>query len=238
MYNSREIIKKEDGFLAYWFSAQVAYVIVRATEKLPLTPNHFTFASLVIGFVAAWYFSQGDSLSLIIGVILLNISFIFDCCDGQISRLKGLQSKMGHWFDYHSDKLKDGALLIGFAYGAYTSSGEEILWIFVIAFIAIFFQFLRNITALTRDNFKWEHEGNKDKMHSVVKKTDNEGQLVRTLRHSALFKLSDRVLLYTLFGLLNMAKEGIILYAALETFFSFSSAYLNYKIFYQYDKKE
>lgn len=228
------VIKKDDGFLAYYFSAQLAYYLVLATKKLPLTPNHFTAISLVLGLLAAGFFSMGDYTSLVIGVIFLNISFICDCADGQLSRLKGLQSKFGQWFDYHGDKLKDGALLLGLAYGAFVNSGQTLWWIFVVAFAAIFFQFMRNITFLNRVNFNLEHK-EKDEQHSSSKLTGS--QLLRTLKNSSMFKLSDRVLLFTIFALLNLVVEGIIVYAALELFYSSMSAYLNYKAFNRFDKK-
>lgn len=228
MNSPREIIKKEDGFLAYYFSAQVAYVVVRATERLPLVPNHFTALSLLLGLAAAWQFAVGTTTSLWVGVVLLHVSFILDCADGQLSRLKQLQSKTGHWFDYHSDKLKDGALLAGFAYAAYTMSNETNIWIFLVAFAAIFFQFLRNISALNRDIFLLKHSGAADRAHTILKPTSNN-QLLRTLKNSSLFKLSDRVLLYTIFGVLTEPALGIIVYAILETFFSCVSALLTYK---------
>lgn len=233
----RWVIKKDDGFFAYYFSAQVANAIVRLLRRLPITPNMYTAASLILGFVAAYTFWLGDYRSVVIGVVLLNISFILDCCDGQCSRLKGLQSKMGHWFDYHSDKLKDGALLLGLAHGVFVTEGEQLWWIFVVAFIAMFFQFLRNITALTRDNFKLEHEGKKDEARPLLKERGH-GQLMKTLKNSSLFKLSDRVLLFTVFGLLGAVKELILVYAALEVFYSFASAAINYKMFKKFDRSQ
>ncbi len=234
--NPRSIIKKEDGVLAYWFSAQVAYLIVRAFSKLPVKPNHYTFLSLILGLATAVLFATGEYMYLIIGIIVLHLSFILDCCDGQVSRLKGLQSKKGHWFDYHSDKIKDGFILLGAAYGVFQASGVSMYWIFIVAFIAIFFQFLRNIAALNRDNFKLEHEGKKDKMHSPLE-GKKQSQFLTTVKHSVLFKLSDRVLLFTVFGLMNRLKEAIIIYAVLELFYSLSSASLNYKYFQEFDNK-
>lgn len=241
--NPRSIIKKEDGFLAYFFSAQMAYLIVRAFERLSLRPNHYTFASLVLGFLAAYLFSRGDVLLLLIGVAVLHVSFIFDCCDGQVSRLKGLGSKMGHWFDYHSDKLKDGAELLGLSYGAFVLSGKTDWWIFVVAFIVIFFQFLRNITALNRDLFTLEHRGKKDDLHSPITTNEHSSQLLRTLKHSALFKLSDRVLLFTVivvatYFYTEVLSYGIIFYACLEVVYALLSAYMNYRLFYRFDKQQ
>jgi phosphatidylglycerophosphate synthase len=234
----RQIIKREDGLMAYYFSSQVAYLVVRATAFLPLRPNHFTAASLVLGLVAAWYFSLGDFRSIVIGLILLHVSFIFDCCDGQLSRLKGLQSKMGHWFDYHSDKIKDGATLLGFAIGAFHVSGDRDWWIFGIAFAAIFFQFLRNIAALNRDVFRLEQAGEKATAAHTKIAPGSQGQLLRSLKHTLLFKLSDRVALFTIFGLLGLAKWGVVVYAGLEVFYSLVSAGLNYRTFARYDRAQ
>lgn len=230
----RSVIKKDDGVLAYYFSAQVAHLIVRMLRRLPITPNHYTVASLVLGFLAAWLFSEGTYSTTLWGLLALHVSFMFDCCDGQVSRLKGLASRMGHWFDYHSDKLKDGAVLFGWAYGVYMMSDERSVWVFWIAFVTIFFQFLRNITALTRDNFMLETQGKKDAPHPLVA-SGAGSQFLRTIKNSSLFKLSDRVLLYTIFGLLNLAWVGLVVYACLEVLYALSSAALNYRMFHRYD---
>lgn len=234
----RSVIKKDDGVLAYYFSAQIANLIVRMLRQLPITPNHYTIASLLLGFVAAWLFAQGSSNGMLWGLLALHISFIFDCCDGQVSRLKGLASRMGHWFDYHADKLKDGAVLFGWAYGIYVLSDERSVWVFWIVFVTIFFQFLRNITALNRDNFMLETQGKKDAPHPLIATGagSNAGsQFLRTVKNSSLFKLSDRVLLYTIFGLLNLAWVGLVVYACLEVLYAISSAALNYRMFHRYD---
>ncbi len=231
----RSVIKKEDGVLGYYFSAQVANLIVRACARLPIRPNHYTFTSLVLGLAAASLFTRGDYSTNIIGLVILHLSFIFDCCDGQLSRLKGLSSTMGHWFDYHSDKIKDGAALLGLTYGVY-HSGTADAWIFMVAYVTIFFQFLRNITALNRDNFLLEHEGKKDRAHTFIAEKGN--QLLRTLKHSSLFKLSDRVLLFTVAIVFDLVKEGIILYALLETIYALLSAFLNYRLFYRFDSQQ
>lgn len=231
----RDVIKKEDGFLAYWFTAQCANWTVRFTHRfLPfITPNWYTTSSLILGLLTAYLFSLGDYRSLVWGVILLHISFMFDCCDGQLARLTGLKIQAGAWFDYHSDKVKDGFILLGFAWGAYTMTGW--VGILIVAFLGIYFQFFRNINALNRDLFKLQVTGKKDEARTLIKENENQSQLMRTIKHSTLFKLSDRVLLYTVFGFANYATGGVILYAALAFFFSTASAYLNYREFMRWD---
>lgn len=234
----KDVIKKEDGFLAYYFSAQLANLTVRFSHQYLqfITPNWFTTISLALGLWAAWMFAQGDSTSLIYGVILLNISFILDCCDGQLARLSGKGSRFGAWFDYHSDKVKDGFLYIAFAYGWFVVNGSMDWWIFLVAFAGIYFQFFRNINALNRDLITYAVEGKKDTARSFFETSDNTSQLIRTIKHSSLFKLSDRVLLYTVCGIIGWQAAAVIIYASLAFFFSSVSAYLNYKVSAKYDK--
>lgn len=234
--NPRSVIKKEDGFLAYFFNAQLANLAVRAAHRLfPwMTPDWFTASSFVLGIAAAVMFAQGSYLWSVIAVITLHVSFTFDCCDGQLARLTGMKIRRGAWFDYHSDKIKDGFLLIGFTYGAYLQTGYE--WVFIIAFFGIFFQFLRNINALNRDIVTMQVHGVKDRERTFFAATEDGSQLLRTLKHSSLFKLSDRVLLYTICGLFDFRIVGIIIYAALAFFFSTASGLLNYKVFSGFDR--
>lgn len=237
----RDIIKTNDGVLAYYFSAQIANRIVGFVYKHhpSVGPNPFTMSSLVFGFVAAVFFAQGTYTALVWGVIILHLSFIFDCCDGQLARLKGIKSQGGAWFDSHVDRLKDGALLAGFAYGAFVQSSHTNWWIFLVAFAAIYFQFLRGMSALNRELFELKHQpSTKPKTNAFEKSNSALEQFKKTLKHSSLFRVADRVLLYTLFALLNMPTAGIIIYALLELLFSSASAFINYRTFYRFDKKQ
>lgn len=243
----RDVIKKEDSIMAYYFTARIANLLVRFTHRyLPfITPNYFTVTSMVLALVAAYFFAQGDYNSVLWGLLFWHISFVFDCCDGHLARMTGLKIIKGMWFDYHSDKIKDGVILLAIAWGAYSQAGSmydfvgysaDSAIILVIAFLAIFFHFLRKINALNRDVITLETRGTKDKARNVFNK-DNKGQLLRTLKHTALFKIADRILLFTLFGLLDMMVEALIIYALAAFFYSTVSGLLNYKVFDQLDKE-
>lgn len=243
--NPRSVIKREDGFLAYWFSAQLANWCVRFSNRfLPwVTPNVYTSLSLVLGAGAALCFLQAEPGSFAWGVLLLHISFIFDCADGQLARLRGIKSHRGAWFDYHSDKIKDGFLLLALGVATFQLF-DNAQWVWVIAFLGIYFQFFRNINALNRDIVTLEVEGNKDTPRALVQTTDQSSQLLRTIKHSLLFKLSDRVLLYTIAGLgFALTEEpwflaaGLIAYAFLAFVFSSLSGLLNYRVFAAFDRK-
>ncbi len=232
----RSVIKTEDGVLAYYFTAQVANRIVRFTKRvLPwMTPNWFTTASFILACVCAALFAQGDYHSILWGLLALHLSFIFDCCDGQLARLTGLKLQAGAWFDYHSDKLKDGLILLALAWGVYAQTGA--VWIFAAAFCGIFFLFLRKIAALNRDVFMLQTTGSKDAERTLIENNPRQSQFMRTLKHSTLFQIADRITLYTIFGLLNWMSAAIVIYAALNLFYATASSWLNYKTFAKSDR--
>ena len=141
--NPKDVIKKEDGLWAYYFCAQIANLFARLGLKSKLiTPNLYTTISFGFAAIACLFFLYGyDYVYLLIGVVLLNLALVFDCADGHLARLKNMQSKFGHWYDYHSDKIKDGLILLTLTVGVFLKTGEY--YYFIFAFIAIFFQFLR-----------------------------------------------------------------------------------------------
>ena len=77
-----------------------------------VTPNHVTLASLLVGWVASLAMYQAffdDSLTrpvaLLIAAVLLFVSVILDCADGQLARLRGGGSPAGRALDGTVDAL-------------------------------------------------------------------------------------------------------------------------------------
>ncbi len=153
--NPKEVIKKEDGLLSYYCAAQLANILARIATKVKwLTPNLYTTNSGLLALATVVLFALGEYNYLVIASITLLFTLVFDCADGQTARLKGMMSKFGHWYDYHTDKIKDILLLLAAAWGVYEMTGE--IYVFIFAFLGIGFQFLRNITRLNRVVFDLE----------------------------------------------------------------------------------
>ena len=232
-----DVIKKEDGLWAYYFIARIGNVFARiGTREKFLTPNLYTTISFLLIMAACVLFAGfRDYWYMIIGAVLINLGLAFDCADGQLARLSNQKSKFGHWYDYHSDKIKDGMILIALTVAAYYQT--EWLWLFFIAFGTIFFQFLRNITRLNRVIFQLETKGEvQDK--KVVKDEKVKSQFMRSFRHSLLFKEADRYFLFTVAIIVNQIALGLIIYFALEIFYAAVSAVISYKEYAKYDRQQ
>lgn len=121
----RSAIKQKDGWWASIFSGPLANRFLEPICDVAwITPNVITISSLVIGVIAAWCFACGDHFHLIIGAVLVQLSFTVDCMDGQLARYRQQFSKLGAWLDRISDRVKDFAYFFSLALGFFLNHGE------------------------------------------------------------------------------------------------------------------
>jgi hypothetical protein len=111
----RQSKKKQDiNWFTEWIARPPAAVIVYLLRSTPITPNQVTFLSAFIaaGACAVLILCLGW-IPLVIGAALFELSFVLDCADGMLARLRKLASPLGHLLDFLMDELK--AMLL---YGA------------------------------------------------------------------------------------------------------------------------
>jgi hypothetical protein len=128
--------RSQDETVSVFFLRRVSKALTWAAVKIGATPNQVTIASFAIGLYAAFLFSQGDTWSLIGGAILLQVSIIVDCVDGEIARYTRKFSELGAWLDAITDRVKEYAVFLGLAYGAFVHNGQN-LWVLAAVLMAI-----------------------------------------------------------------------------------------------------
>jgi phosphatidylglycerophosphate synthase len=106
--------KKHDiNWFTEWVARPPAAVVVYLLRNSPVTPNQVTFASAFIAAAACAMIALLPGHAwLIAAAIVFEISFVLDCADGQLARLKKVASPLGHLLDFLMDELK-AMLLIG-----------------------------------------------------------------------------------------------------------------------------
>jgi len=77
-----------------------------------LTPNVVSSLSFIIALIGIGLFLHPELWVRAVGVLLLQISFVLDCSDGEIARARGLSSKYGAFLDSSYDRIKE-ALMLG-----------------------------------------------------------------------------------------------------------------------------
>ncbi|MGW8360530.1 DUF5941 domain-containing protein [Streptomyces wedmorensis] len=121
----RTAVKAHDGFFTTFFISTYSRYIARWCARRGLTPNQVTTASLLTALIAAGCAATGERAGYIASGVLLLVSFVLDCADGQLARYALKYSTMGAWLDATFDRAKEYAFYAGLALGA-AHNGDDV----------------------------------------------------------------------------------------------------------------
>lgn len=82
-----------------YFYRRIGFAEAKLAEKLGITPNAITIASIFIGVAAGICFYPTDIWTNIIGLLLLVLANSFDSADGQLARMTKQYSQLGRILD-------------------------------------------------------------------------------------------------------------------------------------------
>lgn len=122
--------KPRDSWWTVWLVDPVASHLVKATaNRTSITPNQLTIAALLLGGGAAACFAMGEWAWLLLGALLFHLSFVLDCMDGKIARLKGTGTVFGSWLDYVFDRVRVLTCGVALMAGQFAATGDGIfIW--------------------------------------------------------------------------------------------------------------
>jgi phosphatidylglycerophosphate synthase len=122
-YTYGDVINTSEAGSSWWEELIIRPFVYKLTwlfaNYTRFTPNQITVMAFMIGLLSAYFFLYGTQYYLIIGACLFEFSFILDCIDGRIARLKELKSKFGAYLDTMSDFIKHFLVILGLVYGQY-----------------------------------------------------------------------------------------------------------------------
>ena len=119
------------AILANWFVVDVSWI----------TPNSITALSLLVGLVASALIILGGQLNFFLAALLINISHILDCMDGQMAKYRGCSTRFGNYFDKVTDQIQIFFWFSAVAYAVYFETGD-VTGVFL-AFTGVAFYSLR-----------------------------------------------------------------------------------------------
>jgi phosphatidylglycerophosphate synthase len=103
------------------FVRRLSLLIINRTN---ITPNTLTIAAFMFVPVAAYFYSSGTYVGLVLGAVFFEINYIFDCIDGTVARVKKLSSPIGAYIDQIFDRCRILILSLALAYGQYNATGN------------------------------------------------------------------------------------------------------------------
>jgi hypothetical protein len=138
--------KKQDiNWFTEWICRPPAALVVFLVRGTPITPNQITFLSAVVCAAACALFVLWlGPAGALVAALVFELSFVLDCADGQLARVRQRASVLGHLLDFLMDEIKaflvyaaiaarlwretgnDGFLLVGLAGTVVLASGISI----------------------------------------------------------------------------------------------------------------
>jgi len=228
--------KKNDQLFNHYFMRVLAGFMVAVLARLPVTPNQLTIFNLILALVSCVMLVVMPSYEGgLWAILLLEISYLFDCCDGMLARHKKLASKTGHLFDFFTDEVKAAALVVGIGLRLSLTGGYAPIWdggpklgqgspsYFQLATLAGLFVITAAIS-LTKFERHPEMSGKAQSVEAFYETVDGGGQRSLVARVAGLG--------FTFLRFLNHYPSHIYIFALLGCFDAFFFMYVGINLLY------
>src|SRR5262249_50439557 len=101
----RSLIKQREGFMSRHFERKISLAITRRLVLTRITPDIITVVSVGLGLLGAPFFLSSLPPYQLVGALLFLAHSILDGCDGELARLKFMQSPRGAILDFWGDNV-------------------------------------------------------------------------------------------------------------------------------------
>jgi len=125
-----------DAVMARVLDRRVSWRISLRLARLRVAPNAVTLANTALGFGCAVMLASVDYWIRLAGAMLFLASITFDGVDGELARLRMVESKFGGQLDVFTDNLVHIAIFAGLMTGCYrVSHSSAYLYLLLIMFV-------------------------------------------------------------------------------------------------------
>jgi phosphatidylglycerophosphate synthase len=131
----RSLIKQREGFMSRHFERKVSLALTRRLAPTRVTPDMMTLVSLAIGLSGSLFFLSSSAAYQLIGALLFLTHSILDGCDGELARLKFMESPRGAILDFWGDNLVHAAVFASMAIGL--SVAQDAAWPLALGALAV-----------------------------------------------------------------------------------------------------
>jgi len=134
---------KDDEWWSSFVTAPIGILLNMIVVDWPiLNPNRLTALSFISALLGAAYILPFSYQNFVAAAILIQLSHVLDCMDGQMARYRGISSPAGSFYDKIADLIK---IFIFFAAVSFTVFEESNnITVVFLGFTATFFYTLRS----------------------------------------------------------------------------------------------
>jgi phosphatidylglycerophosphate synthase len=132
-HSERELLatleNPRDGYFDGVLNRHLSRPLTRLLLPFAVTPNQITVFALALSLVGAACIALPGIAGPVLGALLLQVTAILDCVDGEVARAKVQETEWGEWLDITSDTLIHVATFLGIAVHAWPQLGRETAWL-------------------------------------------------------------------------------------------------------------
>jgi 1L-myo-inositol 1-phosphate cytidylyltransferase / CDP-L-myo-inositol myo-inositolphosphotransferase len=118
----QSLIKPGETFMSRHFERRLSLALTRRLARTSMTPNAMSVVMIAIGLLGSPCFLSPSPAWQLTGAFLFLVHSILDGCDGELARLKFLESPTGAALDFWGDNIVHsavfGCLAAGWAFAA------------------------------------------------------------------------------------------------------------------------
>jgi len=112
------VARPADGLYSTFVVRRLSRPLTGVAVRLGASPNTVTLVSLVLGLAAAGLLTSPGVVPRVLGALLLQVSLVVDCVDGELARYTRRFTPLGAWLDGVGDRVKEYAVLAALAVAA------------------------------------------------------------------------------------------------------------------------
>jgi len=117
-----------DGLFDRVLNRHLSRPLSRMLLPFAVTPNQITIGGLLLSLAGAACIALPGIAWPVLGALLLQLTAVLDCVDGEVARAKVLETEWGEWLDVTSDTLIHVATFLGIAVHAWPELGLATAW--------------------------------------------------------------------------------------------------------------
>ena len=128
----RRTKKPRDILWNRFVARPLAAVLLVPLARTRVTPNQVTLLTLVVFVAGAAMLAVCPARGALVGsVAILELSYVLDCVDGQLARMKGTSSPVGAHLDFLMDEIKAFVILAACAVRLWLDAGRDDTYLLV-----------------------------------------------------------------------------------------------------------
>lgn len=131
--------KTMTGWISKNINSKISLRLSRYLIRTPLSPNMISILINIIGMLSGPFYAIGHPVW---GAVFLQFATVLDRCDGEVARIKLMETKRGQWVDTISDQLTILSFIIGVTIGYYSITKSPLVLVFGALDLGIFIFFL------------------------------------------------------------------------------------------------